>query len=70
MDMGFSHWMALESAMHGERSRKRFTKQTLRRIAEFARPHRKALVAFLLLSVVSAILTVATPASPAGWWTV
>jgi len=66
MDMGFSHWMALESAMHGERSRKRFTKQTLRRIAEFARPHRKALVAFLLLSVVSAILTVATPVL-AGW---
>jgi ATP-binding cassette, subfamily B, bacterial len=66
MDMGFSHWMALESAMHGERSRKRFTKQTLRRIATFARPHRKALVAFLLLSVVSAILAVATPVL-AGW---
>ena len=66
MDMGFSHWMALESAMHGERSRRRFTMATLRRIAAFAGPHRRALVAFLVLSVVSAILAVATPVL-AGW---
>ncbi|HET9769573.1 MAG TPA: ABC transporter ATP-binding protein [Acidimicrobiia bacterium] len=66
MDMGFSHWMALESAMHGERSKKTFTRATLRRIAAFARPHRRALVAFLVLSVVSAILAVASPVL-AGW---
>jgi ABC-type multidrug transport system fused ATPase/permease subunit len=66
MDMGFSHWMALESAMHGERSKKTFTRATLRRIAAFARPHRRALVAFLVLSVVSAVLAVATPVL-AGW---
>src|SRR5919198_6039226 len=66
MDMGFSHWMALESAMRGERSRRRFTKATLRRIAAFARPHRRALVGFLVLSVVSAALAVATPVL-AGW---
>ncbi|MEW6476636.1 MAG: ABC transporter ATP-binding protein [Actinomycetota bacterium] len=66
MDMGFSHWMALESAMHGERSRRRFSRATLRRIAAFARPHRRALVAFLVLSVISAILAVATPVL-AGW---
>src|SRR5919109_571385 len=66
MDMGFSHWMALESAMHGERSRRRFTRATLRRIAGFARPHRRSLIAFLLLSVVSAALAVATPVL-AGW---
>src|SRR5687768_3267581 len=66
MDMGFSHWMALESAMHGERSKKTFTRATLRRIAAFARPHRRSLVAFLILSVVSAILAVATPVL-AGW---
>ena len=53
MDMGFSHWMALESAMRGERSRRRFTRETLGRIYAFARPHRRALVGFLLLSVVS-----------------
>jgi ATP-binding cassette subfamily B protein len=61
MDMGFSYWIALESAMQGEQPRRAFTRATLRRIAGFARPHRRALVAFLLLSVVSAVLTVATP---------
>jgi ABC-type bacteriocin/lantibiotic exporter with double-glycine peptidase domain len=66
MDMGFSHWMALESAMHGNRSKRSFTMATLRRIAAFARPHRRALVAFLILSVVSAVLAVATPVL-AGW---
>ncbi|HZQ78605.1 MAG TPA: ABC transporter ATP-binding protein [Acidimicrobiia bacterium] len=66
MDMGFSHWMALESAMHGERKRRSFNGPTLRRIAAFARPHRRALIAFLVLSVVSAVLAVATPVL-AGW---
>ena len=66
MDMGFSHWMALHSAMNGEQSRRRFTKATLRRIAAFARPHRNALIAFLVLSIVSAALAVATPML-AGW---
>ena len=66
MDMGFSHWMALESAVHGDRSRRSFTRATLRRIAAFARPHRRKLVAFLILSVISATLAVATPVL-AGW---
>src|SRR3954469_3789161 len=66
MDMGFSHWMALESAMHGERSKRSFTRATLRRIVAFARPHRRALIAFLILSVISAVLAVATPVL-AGW---
>jgi len=64
--MGFSHWMALESAMHGEQTKRSFTRATLRRIAVFARPHRRALVAFLVLSVISAILAVASPVL-AGW---
>src|SRR3954469_14111597 len=66
MDMGFSHWMALESAMHGERTKRTFSRATLRRIVAFARPHRRALVAFLILSVISAVLAVATPGL-AGW---
>ncbi len=61
MDMGFNHWMALESAMQGDQPRRSVSGATLRRIAAFARPHRRALVAFLLFSVVSAVLTVATP---------
>src|SRR3954469_18410536 len=66
MDMGFSHWMALESAMHGERTKRTFSRGALRRIVAFARPPRRALVAFLILSVISAVLAVATPVL-AGW---
>jgi ATP-binding cassette, subfamily B, bacterial len=61
MDMGFSHWMALESAMQGEQPRRAFSRATLRRVAAFARPYRRALVLFLFLSVVTAVLAVATP---------
>ncbi len=61
MQMDFSHWMAMESAMQGDQPRRRISGATLRRVAEFARPHRRALIAFLLLSVVAAVLTVATP---------
>ena len=61
MEMNFSHWMAMESAMQGNQPRRAFTKETLRRIWEFARPHKRALIIFVLLSVVAAILTVATP---------
>ena len=59
--MDFSHWMALESAMQGDVPRRRFSRATLRRIAEFARPHRRSLAAFLVFSVIGATLTVATP---------
>ena len=61
MDMGFGHWMALESAMQGDQPRRTFTKATLRRVWQFARPHKRKLVAFLGLSVVTAVLTVASP---------
>ncbi len=61
MEMNFSHWMALESAMQGDQPQRAFSRATLRRIGAFARPHRRALVAFLALSVVAALLTVATP---------
>jgi ABC-type multidrug transport system fused ATPase/permease subunit len=62
MDMGFSHWMALESAMQaGDQPRRQFSRATLRRIGAFARPLRRELTIFLLLSVVSALLSVATP---------
>jgi ABC-type multidrug transport system fused ATPase/permease subunit len=61
MQMDFSHWMALESAMHGEQARRRFNRATLRRVYDFARPHHRALARFLGLSVATAVLTVATP---------
>jgi len=61
MDMGFNNWMALESVMQGDQPRRSVSRATLRRIVAFARPHRRALVAFLGFSIVSAVLTVTTP---------
>ena len=62
MEMNFSHWMAMESAMQGgDVPRRRFTKATIRRVWAFARPHSRELAAFLVLSVIGAVLTVATP---------
>ncbi|GGT58515.1 ABC transporter ATP-binding protein [Actinomadura citrea] len=43
-----------------------FSRATLRRIGRFARPHRGILTAFLLLSVMMAVIAVATPVL-AGW---
>ncbi|MGH3566040.1 MAG: ABC transporter ATP-binding protein [Pseudonocardia sp.] len=48
-------------AMHAEEQRKPFSWVTMRRIAGFARPHRRRLTWFLVLSVVGAALAVATP---------
>ena len=59
--MNFSHWMAMESAIHGERRRRSVSRATLRRILGFAKPHRRALVWFIVLSVIGSLLTVATP---------
>src|SRR4029453_7255288 len=61
VQMDFTPWRALESAMQGEQPRRAFTKATLTRIWGFARPHRRGLAAFLVFSVVAALLTVATP---------
>jgi ABC-type multidrug transport system fused ATPase/permease subunit len=61
MDMDFSHWMALESAMQGDQPRRAINRATLTRILHFVRPHRRALITFLLLSVTTAVLAVATP---------
>jgi ABC-type multidrug transport system fused ATPase/permease subunit len=61
MEMNFGHWMALESAMQSDQPRRPISAATLRRIAAFARPHRRKLVWFLMFSVVGAVLTVATP---------
>jgi ATP-binding cassette subfamily B protein len=61
MEMNFGHWMALESAMQSDVPRRPISKATLKRIAGFASPHKRALVWFLLLSIAGAVLTVATP---------
>jgi ATP-binding cassette, subfamily B, bacterial len=54
--------MALRSAMRSEQLQKKsIDRETFWRIFDFARPYRKALLIFLILSVISAILTVLTP---------
>jgi ATP-binding cassette subfamily B protein len=61
MDMEVTAWMSLYHAMNAQEERRPFSRATLRRIAGFARPHRRQLAVFLLLSVVGAVLAVATP---------
>lgn len=52
---------AMFQAMMAQQDKRPFSKKTLKRIAVFARPHKVALLWFLLLSVVTAVLAVATP---------
>ncbi|THC41572.1 ABC transporter ATP-binding protein [Streptomyces sp. A1499] len=54
-------WTQLYSVMHAQQDRRPFARATLRRIGVFARPHRKRIWQFVLLSVVTALLAVATP---------
>ncbi|MBE1531240.1 ABC transporter ATP-binding protein [Actinomadura algeriensis] len=60
MDMEVTAWMSLHHAANAQ-DRRPFNRATLRRIAAFAGPHRRTLTTFLLLSVVLAVLAVATP---------
>jgi ATP-binding cassette, subfamily B, bacterial len=61
MSMEVAAWTSLYHAMNAQDDRRPFSRATLRRIAGFARPHRRKLTRFLLLSVVTAVLAVATP---------
>ena len=62
MSMEMVAWTSAWRSMHsGDKEPRPFSRETARRILAFARPHRRALVAFLILSVISALLTVATP---------
>ncbi len=61
MSMEYTAWTSMYHAMHAQQDKRPFRRQTLRRIAAFGRPHRRLLIQFLLLSVVMAVLAVATP---------
>ena len=61
MDMEVTAWHSLHSAMNAQQDRRPFSRAALRRILLFARPHRRQIQRFLLLSVVTALLAVATP---------
>ncbi|MGI5401135.1 ABC transporter ATP-binding protein [Streptomyces sp. CA-135486] len=61
MDMEVTAWTSLHSVMNAQQDRRPFSRATLKRIAAFARPHRRQLYRFLVLSVITALLAVATP---------
>ncbi|WP_406458228.1 ABC transporter ATP-binding protein/permease [Streptomyces sp. NBC_00876] len=61
MSMEVTAWSSLHSAMNAQQDRRPFSRATVRRIAAFARPRRRELLRFLLLSIVMALLAVATP---------
>jgi ATP-binding cassette subfamily C protein len=54
-------WTQLHNVMNAQADRRPFDPATLRRIAAFARPHRRRVALFLILSVATALLAVATP---------
>jgi ABC-type multidrug transport system fused ATPase/permease subunit len=54
-------WSSLYSTVYARRDSRPFSRATLRRIGAFARPHRRRLGVFLLLSTAAAALAVATP---------
>ncbi|GIE97195.1 ABC transporter ATP-binding protein [Paractinoplanes rishiriensis] len=60
MSMEVTAWMSLHHAMN-QRDQRPFSKATLQRIGQFARPHKRPLAGFLICSVVAAVLTVAAP---------
>ncbi|RLP94619.1 ABC transporter ATP-binding protein [Micromonospora sp. CV4] len=60
MSMEVTAWTSLHHAMNAQDERP-LSRATLKRIARFARPHRPLIIKFLLLSVVTAVLTVAAP---------
>lgn len=61
MSMESTAWMSLHSAMAADKNQRPLSAGVFRRILIFAKPLRKRLAGFLLLSVVTAVLTVATP---------
>ncbi|WP_097231626.1 ABC transporter ATP-binding protein [Streptomyces zhaozhouensis] len=61
MSMEMTAWNALYNARYAQDDERPFSRATLRRIGRFARPHRTLLIWFLLLSVATALLAVATP---------
>jgi ABC-type multidrug transport system fused ATPase/permease subunit len=61
MSMESIAWNQVYRGMHGPDEERAFSGATARRILAFARPHRRKLIGFVVLSVVSAGLAVATP---------
>ena len=54
-------WNSMYHAMIAQQDKRPFSWQTVRRILSFAEPQRLRLIGFLVLSVLGAVLAVATP---------
>ncbi|MEW9873466.1 ABC transporter ATP-binding protein [Arthrobacter sp. HS15c] len=61
MSMERVAWGSLYNITRAKSGSKPFSKETLKRVLGFARPHRTKLIAFVALSIVMAFLAVATP---------
>ncbi|MEU2560372.1 ABC transporter ATP-binding protein [Streptomyces longispororuber] len=61
MSMETTAWTQMYSVMNAQQERRPFARATLRRITAFARPHRRRITHFVLVSVATALLAVATP---------
>ncbi|MFD6989866.1 ABC transporter ATP-binding protein, partial [Streptomyces sp. NPDC059943] len=61
MSVESTAWTQLHNVMNAHSERRPFARATLRRIAGFARPHRRRIILFVLLGVATALLAVATP---------
>lgn len=61
MSMETTAWTQLHSVMNAQQERRPFARATLRRIAVFAGPHRRRIGQFVVLSIATALLAVATP---------
>ncbi|WP_306319949.1 MULTISPECIES: ABC transporter ATP-binding protein [unclassified Streptomyces] len=64
MSMETTAWTQLHSVMNAQNggpNGRPFARATLRRIAAFARPHRRRIAQFVFLSILTALLAVATP---------
>jgi ATP-binding cassette, subfamily B, bacterial len=61
MSMESVAWNSMYRMMNAQDDRRPFSMATVRRILTFARPHRRAIALFLVVSVASAALAVATP---------
>lgn len=61
MSMESVAWDQMYRRMHAPEEQRSFSLATARRILRFARSHRHRMIAFLALSVVAAVLAVATP---------
>jgi ATP-binding cassette subfamily B protein len=61
MSMEMVAWHSMYHAANAQEEKRPFSMATLRRIVAFVGPHRRRMATFLLVSVIGAVLAVATP---------